>query len=137
MKVFLKRDVSTPSSRYGVADEKGNEKYRVCGRRSPAGETMLLKAGDRTAAKIRGLNLSYVASYSVTAGADFMRVVITPGAKIKVKFRCISFFIRGDVTAGSYEITDADRTTVAVVTSRLTKGCTEIDILEEKRELFN
>lgn len=138
VKCWIQRDCSDAGSRYRVFDEKGKLRYTVSGRRSPSGESMKLRDPDgETVCRIRGLCFSVLSVYSVSAGGESMRLNIAVGAgRASVRFRGISFFVRGDVLSGSYSVLDADNAVICTVGKDFAKGCICLELRQPEREIF-
>lgn len=138
MKLYIQRDTSSIGARYQAADEKGNLRYIVTGKRNPSGESIRVKTPDgETVCRIRMLGFSALSIYSISAGNESMRLNIAAGSgRASVRFRGISFFVRGDVFMGSYSILDADTAVVCAVGKDYTRGCIQLDIRQDDRELF-
>lgn len=136
VKIILKRDLSSDDARFEIFDELGALYLRAAGRRTPSGETIRLLRDGETVAKIRGLDLSLLNTCIITTPTENVRLVITAAhGEMSVRFRGISFHLRGNVLSGSYDILDADNTTVAAVTKRFSQGYTEMTIYNSAREL--
>ncbi|MBQ9679090.1 MAG: hypothetical protein IJV48_00195 [Ruminococcus sp.] len=138
VKLYLQCDTSDINARYTVADEKGCLRYTVTGKRNPSGETIrICDTHGETVCKIRGLGFSALSVYSISAGGESMRLNIAVGTdRAAVRFRGISFFVRGDVLMGSYSILDADTAAVCTVGRDFARGCTQLLIEQEEREIF-
>lgn len=138
MKYYLQRDTSDVSARYRIYDEKGDLKYTVTGKHNPSSESIrIVDRGGETVCKIRGLCFSVLSVYSISSGGESMRLNITLGTgRASVRFRGISFIVRGDVLMGSYSILDADTAQVCTVGKDFAKGCTQLLIDQEDREIF-
>lgn len=138
MKLYLQRDTSSLNARYQVADENGKLRYTVSGKRNPSGESIRIKTPDgETVCKIRMLGFSALSIYSISAGSESMRLNIAAGnGRASVRFRGISFLVRGDVLLGSYSILDADTATVCTVGKDFARGCTQLDLAQKDREIF-
>lgn len=138
VKVYLQRDTSSSEARYQAADEQGRLRYTVTGRRTPSGECVKIHdAGGETVCKIRGLGFTALSVYSISAGGESMRLNIAVGnSRAAVRFRGISFFIRGDVLMGSYSILDADTAVVCAVGKDFSRGCVQLELNQPEREIF-
>ncbi len=138
MKLFLQRDTSDVSARCRVFDDRGELRYVLTGRRNPSGESLrLCTPGGEAVCKIRSLGFSALCVYSISAGCESIRLNIAVGSgRAAVRFRGISFFVRGDVLQGSYSILDADTAVVCEVGKDFAKGCTQLLIFQPERELF-
>ena len=138
VKLYLQSDTSDIGARYSVSDEKGALRYTVTGRRNPSGEVLkIIDTNGGTVCKIRGLGFSALSVYSVSAGCESMRLNIAVGnGRAAVRFRGISFIVRGDVLTGSYSILDADTAVVCTVGRDFVRGCTQLVIEQNDRELF-
>lgn len=138
MKLYLQRDVSGAESRYQVADESGSLCYTVTGKRNPSGESIRIKdPKGETVCKIRSLGFSALSVYSISAGGESMRLNIAVGTgRAAIRFRGISFYVRGDVLMGSYSILDADNAVICTVGKDFARGCTQLDLNQKEREIF-
>lgn len=138
VKLYLQRDASSEQARYQVADEQGRLRYTVTGKRTASSESVWIKEPDgATVCRIRGLGFSALSIYSVSAGSESMRLNIAVGAgRAAVRFRGISFFLRGDVLAGSYSILDADTAVVCSVGKDFSRGCIQLELNQDEREVF-
>ena len=66
-----------------------------------------------------------------------MRLNIAVGSgRASIRFRGISFFVRGDVLMGSYSILDADTAVVCTVGKDFARGCTQLMLNQKEREVF-
>lgn len=137
MKAFIRRDTSDIHSRFLVFDEYGDKIYSVTGRNTASGELMKVIDGGFTAAKIRDMRLPVLDAYSVSVGAESVKLFFTYRAgRLRVRYSGISWRIRGDILSGSYDILDADGTLICSVFEHFSKNCTELNIYEKGRELF-
>ena len=138
MKFYIQRDTSSIDARYQVADENGKLRYTVTGKRNPSGESIRLKTPDgETVCKIRMLGFSALSIFSISSGNESMRLNVAVGSgRASVRFRGISFFVRGDVFMGSYDILDADTAPVCAVGKDFSRGCTQLDLQQTDREIF-
>ena len=126
------------NARYQAADEKGRLCYTITGKRNPSGESIRIKTPDgETVCKIRMLGFSALSIYSISAGSESMRLNVAVGSgRAAVRFRGISFYVRGDVFMGSYSILDADTAVVCEVGKDFAKGCIQLELMQKERELF-
>lgn len=138
LKLFLQRDVSDIYARYRVYDEKGSLRYILSGRRTPSGESMkLLTPAGEAVCRVRGLGFSALSVYSISAGKESMRLNIAVGSgRAAVRFRGISFHLRGDALMGSYSVLDADTAVVCTVGKDFAKGTVALELNQSDRELF-
>ena len=138
VKIFLQRDKSEEASRYRAYDDRGELIYLIRGRITPSGESMTIRSTDGgVMCRIRRLGLRALSAYSISAGGESARLNIAVGAgRAAVRFRGISFHIRGDVLTGSYDILDADNSIVCVVYKDYAKSCIELSVNIKERELF-
>ena len=138
VKLFLQRDTSTLNARYQVADEKGGLRYTVIGKRNPSGESIrIIDTNGETVCRIRSLGFSALSIYSISAGSESMRLNIAVGSgRAAVRFRGISFYVRGDVLMGSYSILDADTAVVCTAGKDFVRGCTQLVLHQQEREVF-
>ena len=138
VKRYLQQDISDIGSRYTVYDEKGALIYRIRGRITASGESMKLCGADGDVlCKVRRLGFNAFAAYSISVGGETVRLnIAVSGGMASVRFRGISFCIRGDVLSGSYDIIDADKTVVCTVFRGYANGRTYLTINNKERELF-
>lgn len=138
LKLVLQRDVSQLNSRFRVLDDKGDPRWLVTGKRTPSGESLRIRNTDgETVCRIRGLGFSALSVYSISVGGESIRLNIAVGTgRAAVRFRGISFFVRGNVLSGSYSFFDADTAVVCEVGRDFVKGCTDLVIFQEDRALF-
>ncbi len=138
VKLYIQRDCSDLSARYRVFDDKGGLRYLISGRRNPSGESMkLCTPSGEEVCRIRGLGFSALSVYSISAGGESMRLNIAVGAhRATVRFRGISFFVRGDALMGSYSVLDADTAVVCTVGKDFAKGCIGVELNQNEREIF-
>ena len=138
VKIYLQRDISTLNARYQVADEQGRLRYTVTGKRNPSGESIRICDTDgNTVCKIRSLGFTALSVYSISAGGESMRLNIAVGSgRASIRFRGISFLVRGDVLMGSYSILDADTAVVCTVGRDYARNCTQLDLNQNEREIF-
>jgi uncharacterized protein YxjI len=136
--LYLQRDISTLNARYQVADEKGKLRYTVTGKRNPSGESVRIRdTAGNTVCKIRSLGFTALSVYSISAGGESMRLNIAVGnGRASIRFRGISFLVRGDVLMGSYSILDADTAVVCTVGKDFARDCTQLILRQKERELF-
>ena len=138
VKLYLQRDISTLNARYQVADDRGKLRYTVTGKRNPSGESIrICDTSGNVVCKIRSLGFTELSVYSISAGGESMRLNIAVGnRRASIRFRGISFFVRGDVLMGSYSILDADTAVVCTVGKDFARGVTQLIIEQKEREIF-
>lgn len=138
MKLYLQRDTSGLQARYQVADESGRLRYTVTGKRNPSGESIRIKdKNGETVCRIRSLGFSALSVYSISTGGESMRLNIAVGTgRAAVRFRGISFYLRGDVLTGSYTILDADTAVICTVGKDFARGSTQLVLEQKDREIF-
>lgn len=138
VKLYLQCDTSDINARYQVSDEKGALRYTVTGKRTPSGESIRIRdVSGETVCKIRGLGFSVLSVYSISSQGESMRLNIAVGTdRAAVRFRGISFYVRGDVLMGSYSILDADTAVVCTAGKDFARGCTQLDLHQNEREIF-
>ena len=137
MKRYLQRDSSDLFARYEVYDGGGALLYRVRGKTTPSGESMRIRdAQDHILCKVRRLGFGALNAYSISLPGETVRLNIAAAGRVMVRFRGISFAIRGDVLAGRYDIVDADRTVVCSAGRDYGKGCTCLMIYNSEREIL-
>ena len=126
VKIYLQRDISTLNARYQVADEQGRLRYTVTGKRNPSGESIRICDTDGN-----------TVVYSISGGGESMRLNIAVGnGRASIRFRGISFLVRGDVLMGSYSILDADTAVVCTVGRDYARDCTQLVLNQNEREIF-
>ena len=90
-----------------------------------------------TLCKVRRLGFSALSAYSIVIGCETVRLnIAVSGGRAAVRFRGISFCVRGEVLSGSYDIIDADKTVVCTVYRDFAKGCTTLTVNNKDREIF-
>lgn len=139
MKIYLKRDNSSLNSRYVVYDELGLPKYTIVGKHSASGERMYIMQDESVVAKMRDTRLGVLKNFTVTDSGSSARIIITnKGSNISINFRGVSWHIRGDVLAKSYDILNVDNSVIAAVSAFSTFGrdSLEININNDNKELF-
>ena len=137
MKRYLQRDTSGLSARYEVYGECGELLYRIRGKNTPSGESMRIDdRDDGTLCKVRRLGFQTLSAYSISLPGETVRLNIAVTGLVAVRFRGISFSVRGDVLSGSYDIIDADRTVVCAVYRDFAKECTHLTIYNTEREIL-
>ena len=138
VKIYLQRDTSDINARYQILDERGELKYTVTGKRNPSGESIRIRDIDgQTVCRIRGLGFSALSVYSISYGGESIRLnIAVANGRAAVRFRGISFLIRGDVLCGSYSVLDADTAVVCSVGKDFAKGCIQLDVFQTEREMF-
>lgn len=138
VKLFLQRDTSELYARFEVLDEKGAPKYLVRGKQKPSGESLRIRdLHGAIVCKIRRLGFHTFSAYSISVGCESVRLNIAlSGGAALVRFRGISFVIRGDVMAGNYDILDVDHSVVCAVSKDFAKRALTLTIDMAERELF-
>ena len=138
MKLFLQRDTADLNARYRVFDDRGELRYVITGKRSLSGGSMRIRTPDGgTVCKIRSLGFSALCLYNISAGGESIRLnIAVSSGRASARFSGISFFIRGDVLTGSYSILDADTAVVCEAGKDFAKGCTQLLVYEQAREMF-
>lgn len=138
VKLYLQRDTSDIHSRYQVCDESGVLRYTIIGKRNPSGECVRINdTGGDTVCKIRGLGFSALSVFSISSSGESIRLnIAVANGRAAVRFRGISFFARGDVLLGSYSILDADTSVVCSAGKDFAKGCVQLEINQDEREIF-
>ena len=138
VKRHLQRDTSQLAGRYEVYGESGELLYHIRGKNTPSGESMRIsdEAGGELC-RVRRLGFSALSAYSISLpGGETVRLNIAAAGRVAVRFRGISFSIRGDVLSGSYDIVDADRSVVCAVYRDYAKDCTHLTIQNTEREIL-
>ena len=138
VKLYLQRDTSDIYARYQVCDESGRLKYNIRGKRTPSGESLkIYDLNSEVLCKIRGIGFSVLSVYSISCGGESIRLNLAfANGRAAVQFRGISFYVRGDVLFGSYSILDADTAVVCSVGKDFAKGCTQLEVSQQEREMF-
>lgn len=138
VKRYLQQDISDVSARYEVFDERGGLCCRVRGKVTASGESMrIIDPQGAVLCKVRRLGFSALGAYSISEGGSVVRLSIAvSGGRATVRFRGISFCIRGDVMSGSYDIIDADKTVVCAVYRDFGKGRTILTVNDKEREIL-
>ncbi len=126
------------NARYQVADERGKLRYTVTGKHNPSGESIrICDTSGNVVCKIRSLGFTALSVYSISAAGESMRLNIAVGnRRASIRFRGISFFVRGDVLMGSYSILDADTAVVCTVGKDFARDCTQLMLNQKEREIF-
>jgi len=138
LKLVLQRDISDVNSRYRVFGDRGELCFIVTGKRTTSGESMRICDPDgEQVCRIRGLGFSALSVYSIRVGGESIRlnIAVAPG-RAAVRFRGISFLVRGDIPSGSYSILDADTSVICEVGKDFVKGQTCLEIFEDERAMF-
>lgn len=137
VKRYLQRDTSDLFARYEVYDDRGDPIYRIKGKNTASGESMRIRdRQDNILCKVRRLGFSNLGAYSISLPGETVRLNIAVAGRASVRFRGISFSIRGDVLTGSYDITDADGSVVCTVCTDYSKGHICLTIQNTPRELL-
>lgn len=138
LKRYLQQDISDACARYEVYDEKGALTCRIRGRSTPSGESMrIIDPQGEVLCKVRRLGFQALGAYTISIGCEIVRLNIAVSAgRAAVRFRGISFSIRGDVMSGSYDVIDADKTVICTVYRDFAKGCTTLTVNNKEREVF-
>lgn len=138
VKRYLQQDISDAGARYEVLDGRGELLYRVRGKNTPPGERIRISdASGAVLCKVRRLGFSALSAYSISTDRETVRlnIAVSPD-RIAVRFRGISFSVRGDVAKGSYDIIDADQTVVCTVFRDYAKGGVYLTINNQQREIL-
>ncbi len=129
MKIFLKRDKSSDTSRYIVDNEIGNELYKVNGRYTRSSHHLYVMNGDNCVAKIRDTHLALLRTCYVSSPENSFHITVSNlKSNIKVNFHGTTYRIRGDVLNKSYDIMDIDNTVVACVCRRFSTSTETLEI---------
>lgn len=137
VKRYMQPDTSDLFSRYEVFDDCGELLYRIRGKNTPSGESMRIRdMQDNIICKVRRLGFSALSAYSISEHGETVRLNIAVTDRAAVRFRGISFSVRGDVLSGSYDIIDADRKVVCTVFRDFGKGCTQLTVNDKEREIL-
>ena len=138
VRFVLQRDKSDECSRYEVYDGSARLLYRISGKNSPSGASMIIRdTGGSVLCRIRRLGFNSLSAYSISSGTETARLnIVVSGGRAAVRFRGISFHIRGDVLSGSYDILDVDNTAVCAVNKDFTKGRVGLSVDMKEREIF-
>ena len=138
VKRFLQKDTSELNQRYLILDDLGRELYTVRGKHTASGEFIRIRdRRDNAVCKIRRLGINAFSAYSVRTDNEAVRInVVLSGGYVAVRFRGISFCIRGDAVAGNYDILDADNSVICVVNKDFVKRTLTLTINTEEREMI-
>lgn len=138
VKRYLQQDTSDLFARYEVYDDVGDPVYRIRGRNTASGESMRIRdRQDNILCKVRRLGFSALGAYSISlTGGETVRLNVVVSGRAAVRFRGISFSIRGDVLSGCYDIVDADGSVVCSVCRDCCSGRVYLNISNAERELL-
>lgn len=133
----MQRDVSDAGARYEVYGDSGERLYRIRGKNTPSGESMRIRdLSDHVLCKVRRLGFNTLSAYSISLPDGIVRLNISVADRAAVRFRGISFRVRGDVLSGSYDIADADGTVVCTVYTDFAKGRIYLTVCNTEREIL-
>lgn len=136
MRLFLKRDTADQSSRFLVYDELMKDKYSICGKSKPSGDNLkIIDLDGNTVAAIRQINLPIILMYNITAKGEKITLVYSGRS---FSFRGISWHLRGDLDAKSFDIVDTDGTLIMSHCTRWGEQGDgyELNIESDSRELL-
>jgi uncharacterized protein YxjI len=131
----LQRDRSGEQTRYLVYDEGGTMCGRISGRISPSGELMELSdCAGNILCRVRRLGFHTLSAYRIRTDTETVRLqAAVSGGVAMVRFRGISFSVRGDVMSGCYDIIDADQSLVCSAAKNYGKGAIRLEIYQQER----
>ena len=138
MKLFIQRDVSDADARYRIFDEKGQPLWRVRGRLTPTGESMRLRDEKGSIlCRIRRLGFGSLSAYRLLTRREsvYLNIAVS-GTAAAARFRGISYCVRGDIRTGCYDIIDADATVVCSVYKDHSRGCIQLTINDNQRDIL-
>ncbi|MGN0453269.1 MAG: hypothetical protein ACI4GZ_05655 [Ruminococcus sp.] len=140
MKLFLKRDTSSDSSRYIVYDESGLDKYVISGKRTASVEKFYINTPDgRPLVRIRAVPFHIFYAFSISDGNERFTITVNNLSRLSdYHFHGISWRLRREDCSRNFELLDADLT--LVMTQNAGKlhsfGAYELYIASPQRELF-
>ena len=134
MKLFIKRDKTVDNALFAVLDEFCNNKYYV---KSEKNNIVLCDLKGKVKLKIKRLVLPAVKTYTLVSEERTMRFIINP-KKSYCYFYGMSWHIRGDFFAKSFDIIGADNSVVATHEKRFSENGSgyELNINSEHHELL-
>ena len=130
MKLFIKRDKTVDGALFAVLDEYGENKYYV---KAAKNCIVLLDLNGNTLLKIKRLLLPAAKTYTLISNDRTIRFLINP-KKAFCAFYGISWHIRGDFFAKSFDIIDADNSVAATFSKRFNEDGYELIINCEHNE---
>ncbi len=134
MKLFVKRDKSADGAMFAVLDEFCNDKYYV---KTVKNNIALCDLRGKVMLKIKPLPLPALRAYSLSTRQRSVRFIVN-SKKNTCYFYGISWHIRGDFFAKSFDIMDADNSVAATHAERFCDNGSgyELNIYSEHNELF-
>lgn len=141
MKLFVKRDISTPDAGFTVFSESGQPKYYVVFKKTyPVIKLEVNNSESLTVAKIRQLPLPAILAYSIGVGngKNVKLMINKKGDKIGCYYYGINWHISGDICAKTFRIIDVDNTVIATHQKSFSSisDSYEINIFDDKNELL-
>ena len=127
-----------PHSRFVVSDICGHTKYVVTGKGSATIQHLVISTTDgQILVSIRVAPFSFFSAFVVNDAAERF-LIVANHRKIEYKFHGISWTLLRSRDSRSFEIFDADGTSVMLqlADNFISKGYYELDIFSEQRELF-
>ena len=134
MKLFIKREKTADGSLFSVLDEFCQNKYYV---KSLRNSIVLCDLNDKALLRIKRLIMPALRSYTLVSDERTIRFMINQ-RKSNCWFYGMSWHIRGDFFTKSFDIIDADNSTVATHARRFSEGSSgyELNINSEHNEFF-
>lgn len=134
MKLFIKRDKTINGALFAVLDEHGDNKYYVRGEKNTVSVCDL---DGKVLLNLKRLTLPVLRTYSLNSKERSVKFVVNP-KKSLCYFYGVSWHLRGDYFAKSFNIIDADNSIVATHAERFSDGGGgyELNINSEHNELF-
>lgn len=134
MKLFIKRDKTTDGTLFVVLDEYLNSKYCI---KSVKNSVVMIDKNGKKLLRIKRIMLPALRTYTIVSGERTIRFMINQ-KKAYCFFYGISWHIRGDFFAKSFDIINADNSVVATHARRFADsgGGYELNINSEYNELL-
>lgn len=134
MKLFIKRDKTVDGAMFAVLNENCENKYYV---KNVKNIISLCDLHGKALLKIKPLALPALRAYSLSTKQKSVRFIVNQ-KKSTCYFYGISWHIRGDFFAKSFDIIDADNSVAATHAERFCNGGRgyELNIYSEHNELF-
>ena len=127
-----------PHSRFIVTDSSGYNKYVVTGKCTASIQRLVISdMQGKMLVTIRVAPFSFFSAFVVSDGTERFSMIASYN-KREYKFHGISWTLCRSCDVRSFEIFDADGTSVMLqlADNYISKGCYELDIFSEQRELF-
>ncbi|MBQ7504292.1 MAG: LURP-one-related family protein [Ruminococcus sp.] len=132
MKLFIKRDKTVDGAMFAVLDELGKNKYYV---KSAKSHIVLCDLKGKTLLKIKRILLPALRTYTLVSCERTIRFLINP-KKSYCWFYGMSWHIRGDFFAKSFDIMEADNSVAATFARRFNDDGYELIVNCEHNELL-